>query len=128
MFQVFVHERDIWLAHALSVSEKMAMHHAPQLTANGVTHILPSVVVAVVGMGHQPGIINEWKKIEESQLSVTHTVEGNLTRSQRQFNKPGRVSKVLSFPVRQGPFLRRPIKPHYGPTDLIMHRPAHKLS
>ena len=115
MFQVFVHERDIWLAHALSVSEKMAMHHAPQLTANGVTHILPSVVVAVVGMGHQPGIINEWKKIEESQLSVTHTVEGNLTRSQRQFNKPGRVSKVLSFPVRQGPFLRRPIKPHYEP-------------
>jgi len=96
--QVFVHERDIWLAHALSVSEKMAMHHAPQLTANGVTHILPSVVVAVVGMGHQPGIINEWEKIEESQLS--NEEKKAILMELVRIPPPSLASKILGLGYR----------------------------
>lgn len=96
--QVFVHERDIWLAHALSVSEKMAMHHAPQLTANGVTHILPSVVVAVVGMGHQPGIINEWRKLEESQLS--NEEKKAILMELVRIPPPSLASKILGLGYR----------------------------
>ena len=50
----------------------MAIAEAPQLTVNGVTQTMPRVIVAVVGMNHQSGIINELRKIEESQLSVKH--------------------------------------------------------
>jgi len=93
--QVFVHERDVWLAHALTVSEAMAIHGARQITMNGMTHVLPSVVVGVVGMGHQPGIVEEWRKIDESQLSEEekNAVLMELVR----IPPPSMASRVLSL-------------------------------
>ena len=63
-------ERDVWLAYALHVAEAMAVRDAPNVSMEEATHVLPSVVVGVVGMGHQPGIIEQWKKLEDSPLTV----------------------------------------------------------
>ena len=48
----------------------MAVRDAPNICIEGTTHVLPSVVVGVVGMGHQPGIVEEWQKLEDAQLTV----------------------------------------------------------
>ena len=67
---MFVQERDVWLAYALNVAEAMAVRAAESRCIEGEHHVMPSVVVGVVGMGHQPGIVEEWKKLEESHMTV----------------------------------------------------------
>jgi len=96
--QVFVHERNVWLAHALSISEKMAVHDAPYLTVNGTTHVLPSVVVGVVGMGHLPGILDEWRKMEESQL--TEEEKHAILMGLIQVPPPSLAARLLSLGFR----------------------------
>jgi len=96
--QVFVHERDVWLAHALSISEKMAVRDAPYLTVNGTTHVLPSVVVGVVGMGHLPGILDEWRKMEESQL--TEEEKHAILMGLIQVPPPSLATRLLSLGFR----------------------------
>ena len=58
------------MAYSLHVAEAMAVRDAPNISFEGTTHVLPSVIVGVVGMGHQPGIVEEWQKLEDSQLTV----------------------------------------------------------
>ena len=58
------------MAHKLSIFEKMAIRDAPHVRLDGKKHVLPSVVVGVVGMAHVPGILEEWTKIEQSQMTV----------------------------------------------------------
>lgn len=55
MSEVFVQERDIYLANSLKISAQLIRHkNAP----DG----MPSVVVGVVGIGHVPGIVANWDK------------------------------------------------------------------
>lgn len=59
---VFVTERDLYLAHSLSVAA------LPQFaTADGRPK--PVTVVGVVGIGHTKGIVNNWGKVKEEQLT-----------------------------------------------------------
>ena len=64
-------ERDKYMATMLSISEKTAIRDAPHLTLDRKTHVVPSVIVGVVGIGHVSGIVEEWNKLEESQLTVS---------------------------------------------------------
>jgi len=64
-YQVLLKERDIWMAHSLHEVEAMAVRDAPKVSMEDATHVLPSSVVCVVGMGHLPGIIEEWGKLED---------------------------------------------------------------
>ncbi|CAH1265649.1 TRABD [Branchiostoma lanceolatum] len=66
--RVFVTERDQYLANSL----RLAARPVPSLDAQGV---VPAVVVGVVGMGHVPGIVENWGKIVDIQrlLSVPQT-------------------------------------------------------
>jgi len=93
--QVFVQERDVWLAYALHVAEAMAVRDAPNVSMEEVTHVLPSVVVGVVGMGHQPGIIEQWKKLEDSPL--TYEERQNVLMELVRIPPPSTASRVLSF-------------------------------
>jgi len=66
--QVIIDERDIWLAHSLHCVEDIARRKAPKV--EGTPHVLPRVIVGVVGMGHQRGIIKNLQKLENSQLTI----------------------------------------------------------
>lgn len=58
---VLVNERDLYLCHSLSVAA------LPQLNPlDGKPK--PVTVVGVVGIGHTAGIMNNWGKVDESQL------------------------------------------------------------
>lgn len=59
---VFVTERDIYLCHSLTVA---ALPHS--VGPDGKPK--PVNVVAVVGIGHTAGIINNWGKVKEEQLA-----------------------------------------------------------
>merc|ERR1719193_340349 len=97
--QVFVHERDVWLAHSLSIAESLALRgSSSHVTEEGVARALPSVVVGVVGMGHQPGIVEEWRKMEENNLSDD---EKNAISMELIRIPPASVAaRVLSFGFR----------------------------
>ncbi|XP_076236589.1 traB domain-containing protein isoform X2 [Calliopsis andreniformis] len=57
--QVFVKERDLYLAYSL---QDACM---PHWTLNG---IVPARVVGIVGIGHTPGIIANWGKVQPSDI------------------------------------------------------------
>ncbi|KAG8039731.1 hypothetical protein G9C98_000460 [Cotesia typhae] len=57
--QVFVNERDKYLAHSLQLSVR------PFQTSQGIKN---SRVVGVVGIGHMPGIIKYWGKVQSSEI------------------------------------------------------------
>jgi len=67
-WQVTADERDIWLAHSLHKAEDIARRKAPKV--EGTPHVLPSIIVGVVGMAHQRGIIKNLQKLENSQLTI----------------------------------------------------------
>ncbi|CAD6230429.1 GSCOCG00006751001-RA-CDS [Cotesia congregata] len=57
--KVFVNERDKYLAHSLQLSVR------PFQTSQGIKN---SRVVGVVGIGHMPGIIKYWGKVQSSEI------------------------------------------------------------
>lgn len=57
--QVLVKERDTYLTYSLQLAS------LPQATPNGM---VPARVVGVVGMGHMPGIIQNWGKVKTSDI------------------------------------------------------------
>lgn len=66
--KVFVKERDIYLAYSLSVAS------APfPVTPDGNGKV-PSVVVGVVGIGHVPGIVSNWGKVNEKDIPAILSV------------------------------------------------------
>jgi len=93
--QVFVQERDVWLAYSLHVAEAMAVRDAPNICIEGTTHVLPSVVVGVVGMGHQPGIVEEWQKLEDAQL--TFEERQSVLMELVKIPPPSAATRLLSF-------------------------------
>ncbi|XP_012288537.1 traB domain-containing protein isoform X2 [Orussus abietinus] len=56
---VFINERDIFLTYSLQLAA------LSQRTPHGTT---PCRVVAVVGIGHMAGIIENWRKVKHSQI------------------------------------------------------------
>jgi pheromone shutdown protein TraB len=78
--QVFVHERDLYLAHSLWGAALSA--HASVCHNRDHGHPLGSetgAVVGVVGMGHVAGIIKHWGKTTEEQISeITIVPEPSL--------------------------------------------------
>ncbi|XP_053377349.1 traB domain-containing protein-like isoform X3 [Mercenaria mercenaria] len=62
--EVFVKERDSFLAHSL----KHAAQPLPHPVVPGAH--LPSVVVGVVGMGHVPGIMENWEKLQYNMKDI----------------------------------------------------------
>lgn len=73
--EVFVKERDTFLAHSL--------HHAAQPLPHPIipgAH-LPSVVVGVVGMGHVPGIKENWEELQYDIRDIMRVpAEGYFSR------------------------------------------------
>lgn len=57
--EVFVKERDIYLTYSLQLA------CMPQCTPNGIQ---PARVVGIVGLGHTPGIIENWGKVKHSDI------------------------------------------------------------
>lgn len=55
--EVFVKERDIFLTNSL----QLACHFYPDDPE-------PTRVVGVVGLGHTPGIVENWGKVEHSDI------------------------------------------------------------
>ncbi|CAB3362657.1 Hypothetical predicted protein [Cloeon dipterum] len=78
--KVFVHERDLFLAHSLAL--------AAQPNGN-----IPSRVVGVVGIGHVQGIKDNWGKVDEA------TIQSIMALPQ-----PSRTSKVIKFTVKDHSF------------------------
>lgn len=60
--RVFVKERDIYLTHSLQLAA------SPIPCSNSDTGFIPAVVVGVVGIGHVPGIVENWGKIREEDI------------------------------------------------------------
>lgn len=58
---VFVTERDLYLCHSLTIA-------ALPTDRDEYGKPKPVKVVGVVGIGHQKGIVNNWGKVDESQL------------------------------------------------------------
>lgn len=60
--EVFVTERDYFLAHTLFMSARTIAEHSEQ-SGDG-----PIIVVGVVGMGHVPGICRNFGKTREDEF------------------------------------------------------------
>lgn len=75
--RVFVEERDIYLAHSLkNLSKPVPLNEDPE-------KMLYPIVVGVVGIGHIPGIVNNWDKdcdIKEIMKCPPPSVIGRLFR------------------------------------------------
>lgn len=75
--RVFVEERDIYLAHSLkNLSKPVPLNDDPE-------KMLYPIVVGVVGIGHIPGIVNNWEKdcdIQEIMKCPPPSVIGRLFR------------------------------------------------
>ncbi|XP_014209792.1 traB domain-containing protein [Copidosoma floridanum] len=58
--EVFVHERDLFLTHSLQLACRPRLVQPNQL--------VPVKVVGVVGIGHTLGIVENWGKVDRSQI------------------------------------------------------------
>uniref|UniRef100_T1IKH6 TraB domain-containing protein n=1 Tax=Strigamia maritima TaxID=126957 RepID=T1IKH6_STRMM len=72
--RVFVQERDIYLTHSLQI----AMNSVSGPNAK-IGSVLP-VVVGIVGIGHVPGIVQNWNRISEADIpQLLHIPEATLS-------------------------------------------------
>lgn len=72
--QVFVTERDIYLAYSLQMAA------LPQLSPLSHEVATPSTVVGVVGIGHVPGIKERWGKVKDEDIpAILHIPESSNT-------------------------------------------------
>ncbi|XP_049804298.1 traB domain-containing protein isoform X1 [Schistocerca nitens] len=78
---VFVNERDIYLTHSLQLAADLQ-----QPTPAG---IIPSRVVGVVGIGHVPGIVQNWGKVSPEDIPPIMRIP-----------PPTLTSRVLKFTVK----------------------------
>lgn len=72
--RVFVEERDLFLAHSLQTAAQIEN---------------TQTVVGVVGIGHVPGIVNNWDKVTREQVEQVVRIE-----------PPSVVSRVIKFSVK----------------------------
>ncbi|XP_022242640.1 traB domain-containing protein-like [Limulus polyphemus] len=75
---VFVKERDTYLAYSLRLAA------TPLRDSSSPNGVIPSTVVGVVGIGHVPGIIQNWGNVADADVACLLTVP-----------KPSFTSKVI---------------------------------
>ncbi|XP_014483603.1 PREDICTED: traB domain-containing protein isoform X2 [Dinoponera quadriceps] len=78
--EVFIKERDIYLTYSLQIA------CMPQFTSHGIK---PMRVVGIVGLGHTPGIIENWGKVQPTDISPILKVP-----------PPSMSSKILKLTVK----------------------------
>ena len=68
--RVFVQERDLYLAHSLKLAANRPFgHHSSSSSSpQDLTHE-SSVVVGVVGIGHVPGIVQNWETVQPEDVA-----------------------------------------------------------
>lgn len=81
--KVFVRERDIYLAYSLRLAAN------PMPCMGNPSGMQPTVVVGVVGIGHVPGIVENWEKVSDSDIPPIMSIP-----------KPSLPSKVLKFGIK----------------------------
>lgn len=81
--KVFVKERDIFLAYSLRLAA------SPMPCMNSPCGEQPIVVVGVVGIGHVPGIVENWDKVSDADIPPIMRIP-----------EPSLPSKVLKFGIR----------------------------
>ncbi|XP_077486928.1 traB domain-containing protein isoform X2 [Amblyomma americanum] len=81
--KVFVRERDIYLAYSLRLAAN------PMPCMGDPSGMQPTVVVGVVGIGHVPGIVENWDKVSDSDIPPIMSVP-----------EPSLPSKVLKFGIK----------------------------
>jgi len=87
--QVFVAERDLFLAHSLQMAADAIPVHALGPDGQKLEGFNPPTVVGVVGIGHMPGIIKHWGKVTKEQVKEVVKVD-----------PPSVMSRVLRFTVK----------------------------
>ena len=65
--RVFVQERDLYLAHSLKLAANRPFGHHSSSPQDS-THE-SSVVVGVVGIGHVPGIVQNWETVQPEDVA-----------------------------------------------------------
>ncbi|KAH9383304.1 hypothetical protein HPB48_024424 [Haemaphysalis longicornis] len=81
--KVFVKERDIFLAYSLRLAASpVPCMHSP-------CGEQPTVVVGVVGIGHVPGIVENWDKVSDADIPPIMRIP-----------EPSLPSKVLKLSIR----------------------------
>lgn len=81
--KVFVKERDIFLAYSLRLAA------SPMPCMDAPCGEQPTVVVGVVGIGHVPGIVENWDKVTNSDIPPIMSVP-----------EPSMSSKVLKLSIK----------------------------
>ncbi|XP_002413627.3 traB domain-containing protein [Ixodes scapularis] len=81
--KVFVKERDVFLAYSL----RLAASPMPSMTTPSGEQ--PTVVVGVVGIGHVPGIVENWETVTDSDIPPIMRIPG-----------PSLSSKVLKHTIK----------------------------
>lgn len=87
--QVFVAERDLFLAHSLQMAADAIPVHALGKDGQKIDDLNPPTVVGVVGIGHMPGIIENWGKVTRDQVKDIVQVE-----------PPSLLGKVVRFTIK----------------------------
>ncbi|XP_065300037.1 traB domain-containing protein isoform X1 [Dermacentor albipictus] len=81
--KVFVRERDIFLAYSLRLAA------SPMPCMNNPSGEQPTVVVGVVGIGHVPGIVENWDKVSDVDIPPIMRIP-----------EPSLPSKMLKFSIK----------------------------
>jgi len=87
--QVFVAERDLFLAHSLQMAADAIPVHALGPDGQKQEGFVPPTVVGVVGIGHMPGIIEHWGKVTREQVKEVVRVD-----------PPSVISRMVRFTVK----------------------------
>jgi len=87
--QVFVAERDLFLAHSLQMAADAIPVHALGPDGEKLEGFTPPTVVGVVGIGHMPGIIEHWGKVTREQVKEVVRVD-----------PPSTLGRVIRFTVK----------------------------
>jgi len=87
--QVFVAERDLFLAHSLQMAADAIPVHALGKDGQKIDDLNPPTVVGVVGIGHMPGIIENWGKVTRDQVKDIVQVQ-----------PPSLFGKVVRFTIK----------------------------
>jgi len=73
--RVFVSERDIFLSHSLQMAADAIPVHAIAPGGGLMEGFCPPVVVGVVGIGHVPGIVNNWGNVKKEDIREIVKIE-----------------------------------------------------
>lgn len=86
---VFVGERDIFLAHSLQMAADAIPPHSLGPQGQRLECYSPPTVVGVVGIGHTPGIVAHWGRVSQAQVKAVV-----------QVSPPSLASRILTGTIK----------------------------